>query len=247
MTKKRKIILISVAVTLALVMTVGGLAYAALLHRDLGGHKLIGVSEMGFEDFEFEGGILGPTEAYTYYGETRGWDTQFIIINPNCERDLTIEWVALIAGEDTEDWDAGVIFEGPPDGEFIPKDLSPHQVWQVSLAEFIYRIEHGPLPSDAELYYFIASQELNKYTLEVTWSGVRYSWWWGWQRGRPLTGWQKEKCRHTMYGLSQFEVPGLPGEFLESPAEFTSLAISEAEMKLYPSRMRFSPPEPGPW
>jgi hypothetical protein len=238
-TKKRKIILISVAVTLALVMTVGGVVAAINGgHEELGGHKLIGVGEMGYEEFDL--GIWGPTGAYYYMGEIRGWDTQFIITNPNCDPDwyLDIEWVALIAGEDTYDWDAeDVIFEGTPDDWFsigieIPYDLSPHEVWQVSLADLIFRIENGYPPDDEELYYFIADLDLNKYTLEVTWSRVYYSSWSGWRRGRPLAGWQKEKCRHMMYGDSMFG----------PPVEFPGLAISEAEMKLYPRRMSFSPP-----
>jgi len=197
-TKKRKIILIGLAVTLALSVGVGGLVYANYglgPHEDGGGNKLIGVGEMGYEDFTF-GGILGPTGFYVYDGEIRGWDTQFIITNPNCERDLAIEWVALIAGEDTDDWDAeDVIFEGTPGDWFwcsnmnieIPEVLSGHEVWQSSIAELVCMMVSGSEPTDEELYLFIADQDLNKYTLEVTWSGARYTgwWWWGyWRSGR---------------------------------------------------------------
>jgi len=226
-TKKRKIILIGLAVTLALAVGVGGLVYAQFPdHEDVGGNKLIGVGEMGYEDFTF-GGIPGPTGDYVYYGEIRGWDTQFIITNPNCEQDLTIEWVALIAGEDTDDWDAEeVIFEGTPDDWYwcsdtsveIPEVLSGHEVWQVSLSELLDEYPHD--------------LELNKYTLEVTWSGARYAgwWWWGyWRDGRPLTGWQKEKC------WSEFEENGWE-EY------FPSFAISEAKMELFPSRRPFRVP-----
>jgi len=246
-TKKRKIILIGLAVTLALAVGVGGLVYAQFPdHEDVGGNKLIGVGEMGYEDFTF-GGIPGPTGDYVYEGEIRGWDTQFIITNPNCEQDLTIEWVALIAGEDTGDWDAEeVIFEGTPEDWYwcsdmsveIPEALSGHEVWQGSIAELVFMYVYGSEPDDAALYGFIASLDLNKYTLEVTWSGARYTgwWWWGyWRSGRPLTGWQKEKCRHMMWGYA----PGLGG----MPVEYPGLTISEAEMKVFPSRRPFSLPD----
>jgi len=165
--KKKKIMMVSIIVAVALVVGVGGLIYAQPTHSDQGGHKLIGVGEMGFEDFSFS--FTGPTTYYRYVGEIRGWDTQFIITNPNCEDWITIEWVALIAGEDTEDHDAEeVIFEGTPDdwdncpGVDIPYELSPHEVWEVSLAELLYRVEEGGTPSDQELYYFIANTDLNK-------------------------------------------------------------------------------------
>ena len=222
MSKKKKIIVIAVAVTLALVMGVGGLAYAVIMpHMELGGHKLIGVGEMG--------GSYYDTEWYQH----QEWDTQFIITNPNCDRDLTIEWVALIAGEDIyppapfPEWYAEeVIFEGTPDDWYAVRDieipgnenseigvLSPHEVWQVSITELMY---------DADPYGY----GRGKYTLEVTWSGVPYTLWFGW-RGRPLIGWQKEKC------WSVFE-------WWE---DLPSFAISEAEMQVFPSRVPFRLPE----
>jgi hypothetical protein len=250
---KKKVKMISIIVAVALAVGVGGLVYAyALLpfdHTDQGGHKLIGVGEMGYETFSFQadGSIQGPTTYYHYYGEIRGWDTQFIITNPNCEEGdyINIEWVALIAGEDTYDYDAEeVVFEGTPwdwDCELgidIPDELSGHEVWQVSLAELLYAIEDDDyLPSDPmydeDLYYFIASMELNKYTLEVVWTGVDYGGWWGWrdrQSGRPLIGWQKEKCRHMMWGS------GVEG----FPVEFPGLSISEAPMEVFPGCNDFS-------
>ena len=225
MTKKRKIILISLAVTLALAVGVGGFVYANYglgPHEDVGGNKLLGVGEMG-DDFN------------GYWDQYQEWDTQFIITNPNCERDLTIEWVALIAGDDAE-WDAEeVIFEGTPDDWYgytggyidIPGNeyselgvLSPHEVWQVSLSELL-----DEDPDDLDL---------GKYTLEITWSGARYTgwWWWGyWRDGRPLTGWQKEKC------WSEFQW------WEYDSYDFPSFAISEAEMKVFPSRRPFRVPE----
>ena len=251
--KKRKIILIGLAVTLALAVGVGGFVYAENnnhYHDDVGGNKLLGVGEMGYEEFTFEG-ITGPTGAYVYDGEIRGWDTQFIVTNPNCDKPLYIEWVALIAGEDASPWEAEqVLAQGTPGdwhearGIHIPGndgdtdgELSPHEVWQVSIAELLFVVVNDYEPNDAELYYFIAGLDLNKYTLEVTWSGAHYRgwWWWGyWRSGRPLTGWQKEKCRYMMYGTSAY-VPSV---------EFPGLAISEAEMKVFPSRTRFESGEP---
>ena len=245
--KKKKIMMVSIIVAVALAVGVGGVMYARVDgHEDNGGHKLIGVGEMGFEQFIFgDDSIIGPN-GYHYEGEIRGWDTQFIITNPNCEEDIYIEWVALIAGEDTEepsvlDFEAEeVIFEGTcddwnaicgcPGWDVVPCELSPHEVWQVSLAELLYMIEENCSFTDQELYEFIANTDLNKFTLEVVWTGVNFGGWWGWrdwQGGRPLIGWQKEKCRHKMYGDAFVPVS-------EMPVEFPGLAISEAPMEVFP-------------
>jgi len=227
--KKKKIIMIGLAVTLALAVGVGGLVYAngfPFEHEDVGGNKLIGVGEMGYDDYLYE----------PYWYQEQWWDTQFIVTNPNCEQYLTIEWVALIAGEDACcGWYAEeVIFEGTPQdwadyaGIMIPCNveselgvLSPHEVWQVSITEVIAGVMGAP----PEL--IIGECNLGKYTLEITWSGAYYSWWWHWGKVRPLTGWQKEKCVSDFMGeLGLFD-----------------FAISEAEMKNFESRTPFALPE----
>ena len=238
MTKRKKIIVIGVAVTLALVIGLGGFVHAISFepyfdHADVGGNKLLGVGEMG----------------HYYYGETywdqyQEWDTQFIITNPNCDRDLTIEWVALIASDDACGWPAEeVIFEGTPEDWYsyfdieIPGNefsvrgvLSPHEAWQVSIAELIGGVV-GWYPNG-----IIDDCDLGKYTVEVTWSGAYYTgwWWWGyWRSGRPLTGWQKGKC----WSYFDWSVEGITGEYL------LDFAISEAPMELFHSRQLFSPPD----
>jgi len=227
--KKRKIIMISLAVTLALAVGVGGFVYAngfPFDHEDVGGNKLIGVGEMGYDVYD------------GYWFQEQWWDTHFIVTNPNCEQDLTIEWVALIAGEDVYPSVGGdgpywyaedVIFEGTPDDWYdytvgyidIPGNveselgvLSPHEVWQVSIAELL---DYSPYELD-----------LSKYTLEITWSSTGYTtgWWWYRGRVRPLTGWQKEKCVSDFFGAQ------IGFDF----------AISEAEMKNFESRTPFSLP-----
>jgi len=185
LSKRKKIIIIAVSVTLALVMGVGGVGYA-MTHTDWGGHKLIGVGEMG--------NTSDPN--WSQYQE---WDTWFTITNPNCDKTLTIEWVSVI------DQDENPVWEGPGPGE-----LSPHEVWQLSLA--------GRLPGEPD------TLPLKKYTVEVTWSGAAYSWWLGWGRVRPLIGWQKEKC------WSEFHWDGW--EY-----DFPAFSISEAPMQLFPSKM----------
>jgi len=228
---------------------VGGLAHAFIEpyfdHANVGGNKLLGVGEMGYDTYSV-GGILPVSNTNGGFDQDQWWDTQFIITNPNCDRDLTIEWVALIAGEDTCcGWFAeDVIFEGTP-GDWadytygdilIPGNdddfdgvLSGHEVWQVSIAELCACVVEGD-PDD-----WIATCDLGKYTLEVTWSGAHYRgwWWWGyWRSGRPLTGWQKEKCWYV---------------FLEDMDEDDhwdfGMAISEAEMKVFPSRRPFRLPD----
>ena len=223
MTKKKKIILISLAVTLALAVGVGGLVYAQVIyeHEDVGGNKLLGVGEMGYY-------------IYGYWDQYQAWDTQFIITNPNCDQDLTIEWVAVIAGEDVGMFSAEeVLGEGTPADwnewfgeEIVPYELSPHEVWQIRLSELIACACYGLEPD-----YWVHEHPLGKYTVEVTWSGAYYTgwWWWGyWRSGRPLTGWQKEKC------WSEFNW----GEY------FPAFSISEAPMELFHSRTPFEPGEP---
>jgi hypothetical protein len=103
--------------------------------------------------------------------------------------------VALIAGEDVcwrDDapcWYAeDVIYEGTPGDWYdeyeieIPGELSPHEVWQVSIAEIMSEVMEEGQPEKVPCVY----APLDKYTLEVTWSGAYYSWWLGWGRVRPL-------------------------------------------------------------
>ncbi|MBN1862881.1 MAG: hypothetical protein JW790_04485 [Dehalococcoidales bacterium] len=220
MSRKKKLILIGIAMALA--VGVGGAAYAYTEmdgHQDVGGHKLIGVGEMGYYD--------NPT----LWDQEEWWDTSFIITNPNCDRDLTIEWVSLIAGDEQ------VIAEGTPDDWYdyanldVPETLSAHEVWQVSIAELLGELL-GSDPLDV-MYNFA----LSKYTLEVTWSGVRWRGWWGWGwwgwwgSDRPLLGWQKEKCG--TYVPTIYYVNGV------SENAWNSFCISEAEMQVFPNRVGF--------
>jgi len=242
--RKKKLILIGVAIALA--VGVGGLAYAKVTeHQDVGGHKLIGVGEMGY-----------------YYNETiweqyEWWDTNFIITNPNCDKYITIEWVSLIAGDGSAKWDAEeVIAEGTPDDwndwfdygmgtpKFgsIPDDLSPHEVWQVSITELLSGIFSW------DPYVIIDESDLSKYTLEVTWSGVKWRGWWGWSwwggcwgYDRPLVGWQKEKCgtyTESMDGAITI------GTLINSSPYWNGFTISEAHMQVFPNRNSFRAGEP---
>ena len=229
MTKKKKIILISLAVTLALALSVGGLVYAKVIHQNVGGDKLIGVGEMGTDEPE----SYGPV-----FMHSRSWDTQFIITNPNCNEEdyLTIHWVALIAS------DEHCIFEGTPedlddleymDIELIPDYidfdengyaiLTPHQTLQLSIADII-----ACICGDSRGY--IISSPLDKYTLDITWSGAADWQWWRWAEARPLTGLQKEKCWYVF------------GEYMDDEEGYWDfgLAISEAKMKVFRSRIPFS-------
>ena len=256
MTKKRKIILISLAVTLALSVGVGGFVYAVTNgnnnyvnnylyeHQDVGGNKLLGVGEMGYE---YEESYYYPVVHH------RSWDTQFIITNPNCDKPLYIEWIALIDSDEyviaegtPGDWQELIElwWESPPgtwdkwledlyDDLEACEELSGHETIQLSIAQLFAAIGAG-----GEWYSGTEVREyypLDKYTVEVTWSGARYTgwWWWGyWRSGRPLTGWAKEKCWN-WFEVGYTFVP-----------ETLNMAISEAEMKVFPSRTRFEPGEP---
>jgi len=228
--RKKKLILIGLAIALA--VGLGGLAYAQVMpeHQRVGGNKLIGVGEMGYV-------------TYGLGGQYEWWDSNFIITNPNCERYLTIEWVSLIASEDVYSgayglvWQAEeVIAEGTPEqwgiatDANIPPELSPHEVWQVSIAELFADLEGGQDPD-----YFMDNYELSKYTLEVTWSDEMWRGWWAWRwgYGRPLIGWQKEKCWTASVNNEVVFIGGLPG-----------FAISEDEMLVFPRRTSFRAGEP---
>ncbi|MBA7622915.1 hypothetical protein ES703_30302 [subsurface metagenome] len=220
MSKLTTFLVISGAVVLGLMAAAGTLIQAATGHIDTGGHKLIGVGQMGVVSYS-------DTVDSIQIQVTRWRDTEFIITNPNCDESLTIEWLALIAGDEVCcDWNGGgpcwkageIVWEAPPDGAVIPYQLGPHQVWHINIAELMSWVEGEHTPEE-----FAEKCELGKYTLEVTWSGAYYSGWTGWSRTRrPLAGWQRENC------WSSYTYPK------SSPV--LGFATSEAEMKLYPDR-----------
>ncbi|MBN1862880.1 MAG: hypothetical protein JW790_04480 [Dehalococcoidales bacterium] len=223
MSRKKKLILIGSAIALA--VGLGGVAYAnGIVHQNVGGSKLLGIGEMGYY------------EITDFMAEW--WDTNFIITNPNCDRYLTIEWVSLVAGEDSDEWYAEqVIAEGTPDDWYdyanldVPETLSPHEVWQVSIAGLLSDIEGNYDPD-----YFMDYYDLTKYTLEITWSDESWQGWWAWRwaSGRPLIGWQKEKCWSWPAGLTPTAMDAcIPG-----------FSISEDEMQVFPQYSRFQAGEP---
>jgi hypothetical protein len=162
--RKRKIILISVAVTLALVLSVGGLApvLANNLHPMPGKNRLLGVGWCARYDYEVP----------EVRKSTQALDTMFIITNPNCNRTINIDGLIII------DEDEDIVYE-----EEMDEELSPHQVWEFYLSEYIDVEEDDVLWKPPE--------HVPKYTVEIMWSGVYHSWWRGW-RDSPCTGWMKQ-------------------------------------------------------
>ena len=220
MSKRKIILIISLAAISAMVFSTGALGQAAIGHIETGGHKLIGVGQMGAISYSY---TADTTEI-----QVKRWrDTEFIITNPNCEKSMDIEYIALIAGDDICcDWNGGgpcwnageIVWEALPDGAVIPYQLGPHQVWHISIAELMSWVDGVQTPED-----FTEKCELGKYTLEVTWTGAYYSGWTSWSRTRrPLAGWQREKC----WSLYTYTVE-------EPRLDFTT---SEAQMQLFPSR-----------
>ena len=167
MSRKKKIILISVAVTLALVLSVGGLApvLAVTVHPMSGKSRLLGVGWCARYDYEVA----------EVRKDTQTLDTMFIITNPNCNRTIHLDWLFII------DENEEIVKERE-----INEELSPHKVWEFYLSE--------ELNEDVEEYVDVLWQppeHVPKYTVEIMWSGVHYSWWRGW-RGSPCTGWMKQ-------------------------------------------------------
>jgi hypothetical protein len=193
---KKKIILIGLALALSLALVGGGVAYAFNGYSSAG-HKLSGIGMMGYE--------MDSSQTQTMW-----WDTYFTVTNPNCDTWLNIDYLALIYENEY------VIWEGTPAdwwfifGIDVPDQLSPHQIWQVSLGELM-------APYYGEDYWgTIGNVYLARYTVEISWSGVSYSAFSEWGYNRPLIGWAKEKCWYNIWET-------LPG-----------MTISESEMEVYP-------------
>jgi len=178
MSKKRKIILICVAVTLALVLGVGGVAQAFLGvgHEVVAGHRLLGV---GWCD------SYCAEEMGVWRGEQH-FDTMFIVTNPNCDRYITIDRMFILDENENLRYDSDL--EGPT----IPSELSPHEIWEFYLSEYVE-------PSETEGWWQ-PPQHMDKYTVEIIWDGEAYGWWWR-ARVSPLAGWMKQflKTEHYNY------------------------------------------------
>jgi hypothetical protein len=174
--RKKKIILISVAVTLALVLSVGGLApvLADNLHPMPRKYRLLGVGWCAkYEDEQPE-----------LWKSTQTLDTMFIITNPNCNRTIHLDWLFII------DENEEIVKERE-----INEELSPHQVWEFYLSEELIdgKKEEKEEEEEEEEYTVLwkPPEPVPKYTVEIMWSGVYYSRWWGW-RDSPCTGWMKQ-------------------------------------------------------
>jgi len=106
---------------------------------------------------------------------TQTLDTMFIITNPNCDRNIKLEWMFII------DEDENIEYDGPVPEDY--EELSPHQVWEFYLSEYIDVWEDD--------VFWKPPQPVPKYTVEIMWSGVHYIQWLGW-RDSPCTGWMKQ-------------------------------------------------------
>lgn len=153
---KKTVILVVVALGLILGGISGGLAYAQTDHQPPRGQKLIG--GLGIYGVSAEPIYVNEDLSLAYY-----WNTTFTITNPNCERSLTINYLAIIDG------DGNVVAEGTPEQwnePYIPEELSPHQIWGCGLHDFL--AETG-----------VIGDTPPSYTVEISWSGPA---------SRPLTG-----------------------------------------------------------
>lgn len=199
----KKKVIIGVALALVLASVGGGLAYANSPHDPPLVHKLIGVGQMGtFYD------VSSPM--WTSHGE--GWDTSFIVTNPDWYNYIYIDYLAVI------DSYGGVIYEGTPEdwwydfGISIPSELGSFWTWQLSIAELLGAV-YG-----ADWWTVVLQSPLDEYTVEISWHGVTYGLWLEWRYARPLSGLAKELCWY---------------ETVTEPT-FGGMVVSETNMVVFP-------------
>jgi len=156
---KKKIILIVLALALVIGAVAGGITYAQVDHNPPKGHKLIGTGMLG--NSESPRGEMGGTAVEFEFG------TGFEITNPNCDKSLTIEYVAIM------DEDGNVVVEGTPLAMNLAETIGPHDIWMVPL------IVPGGSPP-------MIGDEPSNYTVEITWSG---------HADRDLIGWSMTGAR----------------------------------------------------
>ena len=149
---KRNVILLTLAVVLSISLGVG-VVYAYGGHNPAQGSKLLGVGQLGKLDV-----------AYGYQQTT----TEFQFTNTDCNKEITIEQVSIIASDGT------VIYEG----SFISVDgdsrvevltLSPHEIGVINLAEYIYLGGDILDPGSWMASQDAISQDLDSYTVEIDW------------------------------------------------------------------------------
>jgi len=193
--KKRKVILIGVAVTLALVLGVGGLVQAQMPkgHEVVSGHRLLGV---GWCD-SYCAEEMGMWRGEQYL------DTLFIVTNPNCDRYITIDRMFILNEAEELVYDSEWV-EVPT----IPGELSPHEIWEFYLSEYVE-------PSETEGWWQ-PPQHMDKYTVEIIWDGETYGWWWR-ARVSPLAGWMKQFLKTEHYNYDEDACMCVPDETYGTP------------------------------
>jgi len=160
----KKIIAIFLALVVLAVGGVGGFAYAQGEHEPITGQKLFGWGISG---------IAPGNQAFLMA-------TQFMLTNPNCEGEITINRIAVIKGDGNEIY-GGDLLVGMQGEELPNGSLGPHQAVDVFLPYYILIFELGINPAnppspDIKDYW----PDLGYYTFEVSWTGSK--------DGLPLTG-----------------------------------------------------------
>lgn len=150
---KRIVFLVMAIVLIA--GALGGFAYAQGqgTHQPVVGQKLVGWGLFG----NAPGAVPGTI-----------FNTIFIVTNPDCVNQITIDRISVIAGNGT------LIYEGAPldfSGNPLSTLLGPHQSISTELTDYFL-----PLPPDLRDFPLGGL-----YTVEVSWTGAK--------GGLPLTGW----------------------------------------------------------
>src|SRR4030043_325902 len=150
----KKIVFLVIAIVL-ITSAVGGFTYAQSQdsHQPMVGQKLVGWGLFGNAPT-----AIPPTI----------FNTIFILTNPDCVNQITIDRISVIAGNGT------LIYEGEPldfNGEPINTLLGPHQSISTELTDY-----YLPLPPNYSDFPIGGM-----YTVEVSWTGAK--------GGLPLTGW----------------------------------------------------------
>jgi len=150
----KRIVFLAMAIVL-IAGTIGGFAYAQSqnTHQPIVGQKLVGWGLFG----DAPGAVPGTI-----------FNTIFILTNPDCVNQITIDRISVIAGNGT------VIYEGVPldfNGDQIDTLLGPHESISTELSDY-----YLPLPPDLREFPLGGL-----HTVEVSWTGAK--------GGLLLTGW----------------------------------------------------------
>jgi len=175
----KKILVISLIVTIFITGVVSGMVYAGGPHQPLVGNKLVGTGYLG----------LGPDGK-------RNMVTNFRITNPDCSKHIYIDSIAVLSAGSMG---ANEIYHGPlylPDlsdptnnTRLEIHDMWPHRILGLSLAVLMWTNELGNSDPTDPANWLTAEEallkDLTSYTVEIRWHAQDND-----PTVGPLIGWQ---------------------------------------------------------